>query len=145
MLRTGSVSLTLLDQGFSLVTENFVDCGQSFFCRLAITPSQQKPVEGIHDMIGLFLPTQNGFGQGFLRMVMSLPDAPDEHLGEIIQTLGELVLYERGGQRVTLLRFQFEHPRRIQTSRLQREMTGFDWWNPREEIRRNQVQRSQPA
>src|SRR5215813_4542082 len=104
MLRTGSVSLTLLDQGFSLVTENFVDRSQSCFCCLAITPGQQKPVEGTHDMISLFLPTQNGFGQGFLRMVMSLPDAPNKHLGEIIQTLGELVLDERGGQRVTLLR-----------------------------------------
>jgi len=68
MLRTDSVSLTLLDQGFSLITKNFVDRGQSFLCRLAITPSQQKPVEGTNDMISLFLPTQNGFGQGFLRM-----------------------------------------------------------------------------
>lgn len=90
-------------------------------------------------MISLFSPTQNGFGQGFLRMAMSLPDAPDKHLGEIIKALDKLVLDERGRQRVTLLRFQFEHPRRIQTASLQHEVMGFDGCNPREEIRRNQV------
>ena len=78
------------------------------------------------EFVGPALLTLAVVGEGFLALVVDLGHALDEGLAQVVEGAGHLRPDEGGGERVALLRLNFQHPCGVQALRLGGEVLDLD-------------------